>query len=728
VIQKIVSKLTTPNGNHFALYDTKVLVAQFEIDHFDLELEGASSISQVWQDIIGGLPNGVTMRFTSSTDYTHDDYLAGTSRDGAVAQTGYLSSKLLVSFEKPMKTSQIWMSFFRGSKSSDMELRALCFEFEKQIPSLRLESKGITLKPKEFTEPKLGNNIKLTSQGLKDNSGLSTVVKLNKLSTYPVDVADLAVIRETIPHPSSVVTSIQKVPEGETQLFIKKISRSEGTGTDITSARKYEDSQRAIEEVDLGGNTIFRFETFIILDSPNAEVAADNARVLVSELKKLGDFGIETFGVLECIKSALPGGPMHLPNFEFIDRIPTYLPVAFRGFGGGLKISDRSLLFHRRNFSVDQFDLFDKEHKNFSAYVTGISGKGKSVFVNTLIQSLSNDPHLRLILVDVKGSHTNTVKKLEGNVHTIGTDSPKMLSPFDFLSQRRDNAIKEILSDHIEKVLLEDDERSLSRTEQANVEKHVSSYVDKNPKNPSLDDFYKRSPGLCRLENLERWVSGGIYSDVFKRDSKSSFEGNRIEYFDFTNILTAQKGGVGTVIMSSIMAYFNFLLLSKKTKEKLVFIADETPFFVESCFSSFNLLMKNVRKLNGSLILVAQNLSDLRVNGNSSLLSQPEIKIFFSKDDGSEEFLINSRLSAEEVAMIDSLQFQKGKSSEFLLKTPVGSRIGTLLLSYGELLKATTDPNDSEKIENFQNLLGLESSLDAVEILAEIGDRYEISL
>ncbi len=61
--------------------------------------------------------------------------------------------------------------------------------------------------------------------------------------------------------------------------------------------------------------------------------------------------------------------------------------------------------------------------------------------------------------------------------------------------------------------------------------------------------------------------------------------------------MTAQDRDTSLAVMSAVMSEFSHQLLEKEDHDKLIFIVDETPFFIQHSFETFKLLSKNVRKL-----------------------------------------------------------------------------------------------------------------------------------
>ena len=265
----------------------------------------------------------------------------------------------------------------------------------------------------------------------------------------------------------------------------------------------------------------------------------------------------------------------------------------------------------------------------------------------------------------------------------------------------------EIAGNFIEKLLLENEEEALSSVEKSLLEKNLIQFAKKakdNPKLKNLDHFYK-SLEHPKKAKLSRFIKGSLNENIFKQTGDIS--GNRLFYFNFENISTAGNSYIAKAIISGLMAEFSFKLLNKEAQEKLIFISDETPFFIKSCFNTFSLLSKNVRKLNGSLILLAQNSKDLIFNGDASLIDNSEFKILFSHDGEEKKFKEMFNLTNEEFQKLNSLKTVKGHYSQFLLKDSLGSKVGFLRISKEEYIFSNTESEFLHRLKELQSLFNI---------------------
>ena len=311
------------------------------------------------------------------------------------------------------------------------------------------------------------------------------------------------------------------------------------------------------------------------------------------------------------------------------------------------------------------------------------------------------DERAYIFLVDVKGSHKKTVKALSGKIYNIDIKNPCGLNPLSNLTTSKETI--EIVSDFIEKLFLEEKETSIPSIEKTVLEKNLIEFSKTNSLK-TLDEFHKHL-NHPRKDKLLRWTKGSLNEHIF--NNQEAISNNRLVYFNFENISTAGNSHIAKAIIASIMSEFSFKLLNKKPNEKFIFISDETPFFIKSCFNTFSLLSKNVRKLNGSLILLAQNSKDLIHGGDTSLIDNSEFKILFSYDGEEKKFKETFSLNHSDFQTLKTLKTVKGRYSQFLLKDSIGSKVGFLRLSKDEYTFSNTEPEFLHKVQQLKKLLNI---------------------
>ena len=630
-----------------------------------------------------------------------------TERKKAVEEKGFLTSYSLIHFEHKSK-----ISFKEALKKDVLKkeefLRKRLGEIYESLDESflnRMETKPVSASLfKDLYS--LYKPVSITPLGLKSSKNLLGILKLKNSGNHPLSLKTLALAFKSVPKPFGFHISFEKMSQVKGEKTLKTKSREEAEGRGQVSFEKYRDTERAITEVELSGEELFNYEVHLSLKRQNEEVLRKDIASTLRALAGLGECCVESFGAYPSLLALSPGGKLHYKLIEKSSSLKCFLPCFRLGAsplsreqaGGGL-------LYHRQDNSLDAINPFSKKYSNHTGVIIGRSGKGKSVLANLLTKSLYHDEKAYIFLVDVKGSHKKTIEKLNGKTYNIDIKNSSGLNPIIKLNSSKESI--EIVSHFIEKLLLEEGEDSLSSEDKSTLEKNLIEFAEKTKDKPrlkNLDHLYKTLKHL-RKEKLSRWTKGSLNENIFK--NRWDILNSRLLYFNFEHISTASNSYIAKAIIAGVMSEFSFRLLNKQPNEKLIFISDETPFFIKSCFNTFSLLSKNVRKLNGSLILLAQNSKDLILNNDTSLIDNSEFKILFSKDGSDEKFKETFSLTDEEFQKIKHLKTIKGHYSQFLLKDSLGSKIGFLKLSKEEYVLSNTEPEFLHKVRGIQKVLNI---------------------
>ena len=681
-----------------------VLGKSFLFETLDLEIE--QNLESLFDSFLKSVSQNVRVKLSLFQEISHDISL-NTERSKALRARGFLTNKALIHFEHKNKIS-VKEAFKKDVlKREEFLQKRLSDIYESLDESFlnRMKTKPLSSSPfKDLYN--LHKPLSVTVCGLKTGKGHIGILKLKNSGNHPLSLKSVALVLERIRKPVSFHISFEKLSQAKSEKTLKLKSREEAEGRGQVSYEKYQKAQRAISEVELGGEDLFHFEIHLMI---NRDFEDNLRRDIASSLKALsplGEWSIESFGAYPSLFALSPGDGLHYKLIEKSSTLKCFFPC-FR-FGSNLKSSsdtEGSLVYHRQDSSLDALNPFSWDYSNHTGVIIGKSGKGKSVFANLLTKSINHDERASIFLVDVKGSHKKTVEKLGGKIYNIDIENSSGLNPLKKLNSSKESI--EIAGNFIEKLLLENEEEALSSIDKSMLEKSLIQFAETTKDNPrlkNLDNFYNHLEHP-KSEKLGRFIKGSLNENIFKQSGNMS--GNRLLYFNFENISTASNSYIAKAIIAGLMAEFSFKLLNKEPQEKLIFISDETPFFIKSCFNTFSLLSKNVRKLNGSLILLAQNSKDLIFNGDTSLIDNSEFKILFSHDGEEKKFKETFNLTNEEFQKLSRLKTVKGHYSQFLLKDSIGSKVGYLRLSKEEYIFSNTEPEFLHKVKKLQNLFNI---------------------
>ena len=704
----------------FWISSSGFLGESFTFQTLDLEIE--ENLEMYFENFLKTLSQNVRVKLSLFQEFLRKCELSS-SRSKAIGERGFLNTKGLIHFEHKHKVS------FREALKEDFLKKEEHFikrlsevkESEDNLFLDRLKSKPIS---SSFFKELYGlyKPLEITSFGLKSSRNLLGILKLKNSGNYPLTLKSLPLVLEKIPKPFGFHISMEKMSAMRGEKTLREKSREEAEGKGQVSYEKYQKAQRTISEVELSGEELFHFEIHVTLKRLSESLLRRDIALSIKALVSLGEWSLESFGAYPSLLSLSPGSELHYKLIEKSSTLKCFLP--FSRFGASLseekkengsekQIATGSLLYHRRDFSLDTINPFSSSYSNHTGVIIGKSGKGKSVFANLLTKALFFDKKASIFLVDVRGSHRKTVKALGGRIYNIDIKNSSGLNPLKHLTADKDSI--EITSHFIEKLFLEEGESALPSTEKALLEKNLIEFA-KISKEKTLDNFYK-TLNHSRKDKLLRWTKGSLNEHIFS--SKAGILKNRLLYFNFENISTASNSHIAKAIIAAIMAEFSFKLINKEPEEKFIFISDETPFFIKTCFHTFSLLSKNVRKLNGSLILLAQNSKDLMVGGDTSLIDNSEFKILFSYDGEERRFKETFSLSDTEFQKLKTIRTVKGEFSQFLLKDSIGSKVGYLRLSRKEYVLSNTEPDFLHKIGKLKTLLNINEEK-ALEVMSYV--------
>jgi len=318
---------------------------------------------------------------------------------------------------------------------------------------------------------------------------------------------------------------------------------------------------------------------------------------------------------------------------------------------------------------------------------------------------------------------------MNGGAHVqFNLSEPSGLNPFGLLnlvgpkSEICDAAV--ILATFLGSLILESKETVISNELQGALESAVLSYAESNQADPSLSDFLKHKPDLPRRALLERFSSGGVFSNVLKaRPDSAALNENRYVYFNFERLQNAANEDFSQAVMAAVIATVNLEVLKagdarRGSKNRVVFFADETPFFIQRNGRFFKLTTANFRKFGHGTVLIAQTTNDfiLPKDGggtDAGILINSPIRLFYQIDDEIEVFRERFGLTREQCDEIQNLE-RTDRYREVFLQDELGGRVLRVAVTPEEYWGVTSSRSDNEKLYGLMRAvpgLGLEEAI-----------------
>lgn len=436
---------------------------------------------------------------------------------------------------------------------------------------------------------------------------------------------------------------------------------------DFESEGAYSQAEDLINELTNGSESLFEMELFFLPSSTSLE---ELNRVSFNLIESLSIKGVETFiegnsfkelktGLYDIYKEIIVGVK---PSFSF-RSIPNraghlkYLIPLSESFlmNDGIEFLD----IHGKSIF---FNPFSNSFKNRNMLVSGMSGAGKSVFINKVVHHLATD-HPTVIL-DKGGSFKKTCLYHNGNYLSAG------ISPMSF---RCSYFLREFILSVVDKSHFDKLKRGL-------LLKRIKEYL-----HDGESSFY------LMLKYLEKdFKDISLYFEDLKDFIVDDPES--ISDFLYVDIEKYPKSQI-TPLIIYVLEYFKRIPKNKKVlvfDECWSFLKDHSE-YIDECFRTF-------RKVGVFTIAISQGLRDfenLSENLYSSIINNSYFRVFFPQ-----ESVVGNDVTDFDNGRIKDLQFEKGAYSECYLKTSDNKikKILRLMLSPLEYELYHTEAGQSENL------------------------------
>lgn len=538
---------------------------------------------------------------------------------------------------------------------------------------------------------------------IQDGESHLGIVRMNKQSPSPISLEKVTKAFEDLPVPHEIHVSFRKPDPTRTRLHLERRLKQTRASSNVTANIEELAAAEAISSGIERGVEMMEFELIVSLRRRSEESLREGLCEAATALLKIGGFSIETFGVGPSYLATLPGNSQHVPLLETDEYLPILLPIFASGEASNGLATARSLPLLRQDRTVFNFDLFNKDYNVANTLIVGTSGKGKSVLTGLLTEALLNDPKIKVIKIDVGGSHTKECELFGGQQVDLQLNKPSGLNPMAVANDERLSEAERIgiLSNFLLTLITEQGEVLLSKDLRSNVEEQVSRYI-KVAKECALQEFFDLQKKFPRRNLLARWVSGGLYEAAFAQANEVlKPSDSRLTYYNFQHCFQASDPEFAQAGFAALLAQFNHEFLVNKD-ERIVLICDEVPFFIKSCFQSLKFATANVRKFGHAVIQVAQLSTDFIVKGDTGLIENSPQRFFFSIDGNREDFQSRFQLSDEQTQSLSSVQSVPGRFSECLFQDSKAAKKLRIEITREEFWRLTSSKQDALKLQQLR--------------------------
>lgn len=696
----------------------------FEITPCDLECDNSEDYHRKVFGLIRSLNPNMLGRIKLSVENCNKAE-PESSRSAAVSEIGFTKKSVQLYLETSSEPQIIKKAKSLFSKNnSDKDLTALLEVYEI------VKKSGLQIKPltDEFIQSQFLNIKQIWQKctaSVCNGYEHTGIIKMIKPLNENITEKQLAHLYEKLPKPFDVHFSFQKIDAAKIKLELERKLKQSSSDQSLNPTNELLKSSTVstISDAVKNGSQFFNYELIFSFERTSEKQLFEDLKLGFNTLNTFAEFQIETFGVTPSFLATKIGNSQHVPLKEIDETLPLYMPIWFFGESSTHTNNQRSLMLHRSDCSIHNFDLFNTNFSVCNSLIVGTSGKGKSVLTGMLTQSLLNDPNICVIKLDVGGSHSKECELFGGKEYVLQLNTPSGINPFLITkyNELSDSEKIGILSRFLMTLIQEQGELQFSKDLRSQIEECVQVYLS-SAKNPSLQEFYDLMTTFPRRNLLRRWVSGGVYEKAFAvKVSSSEIDNNcpRLRYYNFSQVFQASDPEFAQAGLSAVLAQFNIETLINKNK-RIALICDETPFFIKSCFDFFKFSTANVRKFGHAVILITQLSSDLIVNDDTGIIENSPQRFLFSVDGDLTEYQSRFNLTNNQLSSIKALKSIPKEFSEVFLQTSEIGRKLIIKITKKEYWTLTSSKQDRDKLEKLRAFIPNLSLSEAIQCLSTV--------
>ena len=334
---------------------------------------------------------------------------------------------------------------------------------------------------------------------------------------------------------------------------------------------------------------------------------------------------LETLDVLPIFISTLPGNGGE--NYHRL-VVKTSNAGAFINLTNFNRGYHRGLVLKNRNGEPVLFDYFDSNLNSWNSIIVGPTGTGKSYLMQALLLQLL-EQGVKVFGLDVGGvgelggSYKKMIKLLKGRYIELNIDRPIPLNPFALVktseSSELDTKKTLFLRAFIEKLLLEREQKSISKVEQGFISKTLQNYLEhhRGPRNlKTFVDFFAQQSdpdGYVDVKLMARKMymyTHGEYSRFLCADEMIDIREDLV-CFDLKGLEThPDLQGIIAIIITGLL----WDLMERNLAYNKVIFADELWKVLGDNSTIGHLvveLFRTSRKMGAGIFAISQSIEDI---------------------------------------------------------------------------------------------------------------------
>jgi len=507
---------------------------------------------------------------------------------------------------------------------------------------------------------------------------------------------------------------------------------------------KHEDLSVAMERIERG-ESVYGVDFIVLIWAKDKEELELKSSRLISHFKNLGfDLERNAYVVLADFMAVMPFGfDQKVADFlskqrvrgMFANNVASFVP-----FFGGWRGTKPEVLFIDSLGELEGFDFFSNPSGGYNSFVVGMTGSGKSVFLQYVALNYLASGN-RVWIIDIGRSYESFAEIFGGDFIEFSLDKPKSVNPFSIIQNTVE--LEEYLEFLINLYYLMGSTKELRKSQED--EKLIRVYLEEAIK----ESFLKYEQSACVdtiIEYLRKYTADRRVNDFVVQLTPYSTRGQFGKFFNgqsnfrFDNFLTVFENDtlenipdLRDPLIMLITFFISKDIYTQQADYKHLVIIDEAhkflgnpkiDLFIEQAYRRF-------RKHGASIILGTQGFEDfIASSGEVSragrvIIENSYWKFFGLTSSTSRNALRNSKrlsLTDYEWSLMESVHPVAGEYGEMLLLSEAGASKIRIVLD--DFMKAMffTDPETRKR--RYELIKQGYSWREAVEMLkAEVGKK-----
>lgn len=444
--------------------------------------------------------------------------------------------------------------------------------------------------------------------------------------------------------------------------------------------------------------------------------------------------GKNTYNQMELFRAAIPGNAGELQDYDkFLTSRPAAACFFFMECLPKTEESDYLLYLTDRQgipIGIDTSELPWQQGRIFNRnkFVLGPSGSGKSFSTNTYV-FLSHLLDADVVLVDTGHSYLGTCKYFGGRYITYAEDKPITMNPFRIEEVENNEEKRQILKSLIG-MIWKGTEGALSQVEDTIISKIISDYYadyfngKKEVKSLSFNTFYeysgRRIEQIVQMEDiifslkefrfiLKKFYRGGEYEKILNDDFDSSLFNESFIVFEIDSI---KEHKILFPIVTLIIMDVFIQKMRYKSNKKILCIEEAWKAIASPMMAGYIVyLYKTVRKFNGEVMVVTQEIGDIVGNAivKDTIIANSDTIFLLDQSKFKDNFhQVESLLSITEVEKnklftVNRLDNKEGRSrfKELYIRRGAVGEVYGIELPVEQYLTFSTERVERETLEKY---------------------------